>query len=158
MLDHIMWWQDILNVWNFPVHLKVTSFIFFVILGDLLLCNQIVQCCFVLYKFKYTNLYNCFYMNLYSNICIGTDAMGSKLKKQAIIKNNSITRKHRINKKDSEDARHWVGQRALTSKQAMSSENLSLSQQPQPLVYQLKQLSGPQTSSQTWKSSHFFFP
>ncbi len=54
-------------------------------------------------------------MNLYSNIRIGTDTMGSKSKKQAIIKNNSIVRKHRINKKDSEDARCWVSQRALTS-------------------------------------------
>ncbi len=54
-------------------------------------------------------------MNLHSNICIGTDAMGSKLKKQAIIKNNSIVRKHCINKKDCKDARHRVSQRALTS-------------------------------------------
>jgi hypothetical protein len=41
--------------------------------------------------------------------------MGSKSKKQAIIKNNSIVRKHCINKKDSEDARCRVSQRALTS-------------------------------------------
>ncbi len=41
--------------------------------------------------------------------------MGSKFKKQVIIKNNSIVRKHCINKKDSEDARRWVSQRALTS-------------------------------------------
>ncbi len=44
-------------------------------------------------------------MKLYSNIHIGTEAMGSKSKKQAIIKNNSIVRKHCINKKDNEDAR-----------------------------------------------------
>ncbi len=44
-------------------------------------------------------------MNSYSNIRIGTDAMGSKSKKQAITKNNSIVRKHGIDKKDSEDAR-----------------------------------------------------
>ncbi len=43
-------------------------------------------------------------MNLCSNICIGTDTMGSKSKKQAIIKNNSIVRKHRMNKKDREGA------------------------------------------------------
>jgi hypothetical protein len=54
-------------------------------------------------------------MNPYSNISVGTDAMGSKLKKQAIIKNNSIVRKYCINKKDSEDARHQVSHRALTS-------------------------------------------
>ncbi len=54
-------------------------------------------------------------MNSYSNIGIGTGTMGSKSKKQAIIKNNSIIRKHRINKKDSEDARHRVSQRVLTS-------------------------------------------
>ncbi len=56
-----------------------------------------------------------FYTNFYSNFCIGTDAMGSKPKKHAISKNNSILRKHCINKKDSEDARHRVSQRALTS-------------------------------------------
>jgi hypothetical protein len=54
-------------------------------------------------------------MNPYLNIHIGTDPMGSKLKKQAIIKNNSILRKHCINKKDSDDARRQVSQRALTS-------------------------------------------
>ena len=52
---------------------------------------------------------------MYSNIHIDTDAIGSKSKKQAIIKNNSIVRKHRINKKYNEDARCWVSQRALTS-------------------------------------------
>jgi hypothetical protein len=41
--------------------------------------------------------------------------MGSKSKKQAISKNNSMVRKHRINKKDSEDARRRVSQRAPTS-------------------------------------------
>ena len=55
---------------------------------------------------KYTNFVLMAHTNLYSNICIGTDAMGSKSKKQAIIKNNFIIRKHCINKKDSEDARH----------------------------------------------------
>jgi hypothetical protein len=54
-------------------------------------------------------------MNPYSNICIGTDLMHSKLKKQAIIKNNSIVGKHRINKKDGKGARHRVSKRALTS-------------------------------------------
>jgi hypothetical protein len=54
-------------------------------------------------------------MNLYSNIRIGTDTMGFKSKKQDIIKNNSIVRKHHINKKDSEDARRRVSQRVLTS-------------------------------------------
>ncbi len=54
-------------------------------------------------------------MNTYSNIRIGTDLIHSKLKKQAIIKNNSIVRKHCINKKDSEDARCRVSKRALTS-------------------------------------------
>jgi hypothetical protein len=54
-------------------------------------------------------------MNPYSNIHIGTDLMHSKSKKQAIIKNNSIVRKHHINKKDSEDARRRVSKRALTS-------------------------------------------
>jgi hypothetical protein len=54
-------------------------------------------------------------MNPYSNIRIGADAMGSKSKKQAIIKNNSIVRKHHINKKDIEVARHRVSQRAPTS-------------------------------------------
>ncbi len=44
-------------------------------------------------------------MNPYSNVRVGTDSMHSKSKKQAIIKNNSIVRKHRMNKKDSEDAR-----------------------------------------------------
>ncbi len=44
-------------------------------------------------------------MNPYSNIHIGTDAMGSKSKKQAIIKNNSIVRKHCTNKKDSDYTR-----------------------------------------------------
>ncbi len=44
-------------------------------------------------------------MNPYSNIRIGTDLMHSKSKKQAIIKNNFIVRKHCINKKGSEDAR-----------------------------------------------------
>jgi hypothetical protein len=34
-----------------------------------------------------------------------TDAMGSKSKKQAVIKNNFIVRKHCIKKKDIEDAR-----------------------------------------------------
>ncbi len=52
-------------------------------------------------------------MNPCSNIHIGTDAMGSKSKKQAIIKNNFIVRKHRMNKKDSENAKHRVSQRAL---------------------------------------------
>ncbi len=52
---------------------------------------------------------------MYTNICIGTDAMGSKSKNQTIIKNKSILRKHCIKKKDSEDARHWVSQRVLTS-------------------------------------------
>ncbi len=41
--------------------------------------------------------------------------MHSKSKKQAIIKNNSIVRKHHINKKDSEDARRRVSKRAQTS-------------------------------------------
>jgi hypothetical protein len=54
-------------------------------------------------------------MNLYSNIHTGTDSMHSKSKKQAIIKNNSIIRKHCINTKDSEDARRQVSKRALTS-------------------------------------------
>ncbi len=40
--------------------------------------------------------------------------MHSKSKKQSIIKNNSIVRKHRMNKKDSEDARHQVSKRALS--------------------------------------------
>ncbi len=53
-------------------------------------------------------------MNLYSNIHIGTDLMHSKSKKQAIIKNSSIVRKHCINKKDSEDARCRVSKRGLT--------------------------------------------
>ncbi len=53
-------------------------------------------------------------MNLYSNVRVGTDSMHSKLKKQSIIKNNSIVRKHRTNKKASEDARRWVSKRALT--------------------------------------------
>ncbi len=41
--------------------------------------------------------------------------MGFQSKKQAIIKNNSIVRKHCINKKDSEAARRRVSQRALTT-------------------------------------------
>ncbi len=54
-------------------------------------------------------------MNLYSNICIGTDLMYYKWKKETIIKNNSIVRKHRINKKDSDDARCRVSKRAPPS-------------------------------------------
>jgi hypothetical protein len=54
-------------------------------------------------------------MNPYSNIYIDTDDMCSKLKKQAIIKNNSILRKHHITQKDTDDARRQVSQRALTS-------------------------------------------
>jgi hypothetical protein len=65
------------------------------------LCNVVLYCInsnliivvIVLYEFVFKYLYR------------GTDAMGSKSKKQAVIKNNSIVRKHRINKKDSEDAR-----------------------------------------------------
>jgi hypothetical protein len=53
-------------------------------------------------------------MNPYSNVCVGTDSMHSKSKKQSIIKNNSIVRKHRMNKKDSEDARRRVSKRALS--------------------------------------------
>ncbi len=44
-------------------------------------------------------------MNPYLNVYVGTESMHSKLKKQSIIKNNSIVRKHRMNKKDSKDAR-----------------------------------------------------
>ena len=53
-------------------------------------------------------------MNPYSNVRVGTDSMHSKSKKQSIIKNNSIVRKHRMNKKDSEDARHQVSKRVLS--------------------------------------------
>ena len=38
-------------------------------------------------------------MNPYSNVCVGTDSMHSKSKKQSIIKNNSIVRKYRITRK-----------------------------------------------------------
>ncbi len=51
-------------------------------------------------------------MNPYSNVHVGTDSMHSKLKKQSIIKNNSIVRKHCMNKKDSEDARHQVNKKS----------------------------------------------
>jgi hypothetical protein len=51
--------------------------------------SNILICIIVIYKFVFKYLY----------------AMGSKPKKQAIIKNDSIVRKHCINKKDSEDAR-----------------------------------------------------
>ncbi len=44
-------------------------------------------------------------MNPYSYVRVGTDSMHSKSTKQSIIKNISIVRKHRMNKKDSEDAR-----------------------------------------------------
>ncbi len=54
-------------------------------------------------------------MNLYSNIRTGTDLKHSKSKKQAFIRNNSIVRKHCINKKDSDDARPWVSKWVLTS-------------------------------------------
>jgi hypothetical protein len=40
--------------------------------------------------------------------------MHSKLKKQSIIKNNSIVRKHCMNKKDSEDTRCRVSKRVLS--------------------------------------------
>ncbi len=40
--------------------------------------------------------------------------MHSKSKKQSIIKNNSIVRKHFMNKKDSEDTRHRVSKRVLS--------------------------------------------
>ncbi len=53
-------------------------------------------------------------MNPYSNVRVGTDSMHSISKKQSIIKNNSIVRKHHMNKKDREDARRWVSKRALT--------------------------------------------
>ncbi len=53
-------------------------------------------------------------MNPYSNVHVGTDSVHSKSKKQSI-KNNSIVRKCCMNKKDTEDARRWVSQRALTS-------------------------------------------
>jgi hypothetical protein len=53
-------------------------------------------------------------MNPYSNVRVGTDSMHSKSKKQSIIKNNFIVRKHRMNKKASEDARHQVSKRVLT--------------------------------------------
>jgi hypothetical protein len=53
-------------------------------------------------------------MNPYSNVRVGTDSMHSKSKKQSIFKNNSIVRKHCMNKKDSEDARCRVSKRALT--------------------------------------------
>jgi hypothetical protein len=50
------------------------------------------------------------YTNLYTNIHIGTDAIGSKSKKQGIIKNNSNIKKYHIKKKDIEDARCHVSQ------------------------------------------------
>ncbi len=53
-------------------------------------------------------------MNSYSNVCVGTDSMHSKSKKQSIIKNNSIVKKHHMNKKASEDAKRPVSKRALT--------------------------------------------
>ncbi len=53
-------------------------------------------------------------MNSYSNVRVGTDSMHSKSKKQSIIKNNSIVRKHHMNKKDSEDSRRRVIKRVLS--------------------------------------------
>ena len=49
-------------------------------------------------------------MNPYSNVRVGNDSMHSKSKKQSIVKNNSIVRKHCVNKTDltciSKEAHH----------------------------------------------------